>query len=73
MYTLCEIGEMQDGLVTVTLQRDENIIVVKKVPALVCENCGEYVLNDVVISRLMNIAEGAISHQAEIEVLQYAA
>ena len=64
---------MNDGHVTVTLQRDESIIVVKNVPALVCENCGEYTLNEDVAARVMQIAEKSVSKHVEIEVLNYAA
>ncbi len=71
--TICEIGNMKDGRVTVTLERDESIIIVKKVPALVCENCGEYVLNEAVAKKLMDRAEQAVSNNAEVEILQYAA
>ncbi len=71
--TICKFGEMRDGKVTVTLQRDSSIIVIKNVPASVCENCGEYTLNESVTKKLMNTAEQAVANNAEIEVLQYAA
>lgn len=64
---------MKEGKVTVTLQRGEAIIIIKNVPASVCENCGEYTLNEEVTSKLMDLAEEAVQHNAEIEVLQYAA
>ena len=35
--TICKSGKMKDGKVTVTLQRNDSIIVIKKVPASVCE------------------------------------
>ena len=64
---------MEDGRVTVTLQRGKSVIVIKNVPALVCENCGDYTLDETVTSRIMEIAEQAVLNNAEIEVLQYAA
>jgi YgiT-type zinc finger domain-containing protein len=64
---------MEEGRVTVTLQRDQSVIVIKNVPALVCENCGDYTLDEAVTSRIMDVAEQAVSNNAEIEVLQYAA
>jgi YgiT-type zinc finger domain-containing protein len=45
---ICKHGETKPGLVTVTLERDECIIVLKKVPAEICDNCGEYYLSDAV-------------------------
>lgn len=70
---ICKSGKMKDGKVTVTLQRGESIIIIKSVPAMVCDNCGEYKLTEVVTRKLMNIAEDAVAKNAEIEVLQYAA
>jgi YgiT-type zinc finger domain-containing protein len=70
---ICKFGEMKDGKTTVTLQREEAVIVIKKVPARVCENCGEYTLSEAVTARVMELAEQAIAHHAEIEILQYAA
>jgi YgiT-type zinc finger domain-containing protein len=70
---ICNFGEMKDGKAIVTLQREEAVIVIKNVPARVCENCGEYMLSEAVTARVMELAEQAIAHHAEIEVLQYAA
>ncbi len=71
--TICKTGEYKDGKVTVTLEREKSIIVVKGVPASVCENCGEYILDETVTTNLMTIAENAMKNKAEIEVLNYAA
>lgn len=70
---ICKTGEMKPGRVTVTLQRNESVIVIKNVPASVCENCGEYTLNEAVTKQVMILAERAVANNAEIEVLQYAA
>jgi len=70
---ICKAGTMKEGKVTVTLQRKESIIVVKNVPARVCENCGEYTHSEEVTGKLMGIAEQAVANNTEIEVLQYAA
>lgn len=43
---ICKHGETKPGLVTVTLEKDEGIVVIKKVPAEVCDNGGEYYLSD---------------------------
>ena len=71
--TTCKNGWMEEGHVTVTVQRGQSVIVIKNVPASVCENCGDYTLDETVTSRIMDIAEQAVSNNAEIEVLQYAA
>jgi YgiT-type zinc finger domain-containing protein len=70
---ICKHGETKPGLVTVTLERDESIIVLKKVPAEICDNCGEYYLSDVVTKQVLEKAESAINNGAELEIIRYAA
>jgi YgiT-type zinc finger domain-containing protein len=70
---ICQYGETKPGLVTVTLERDECIIVLKKVPAEICDNCGEYYLSDAVTEQVLQKAESAINNGAELEIIRYAA
>ncbi|WP_292711325.1 MULTISPECIES: type II toxin-antitoxin system MqsA family antitoxin [unclassified Nostoc] len=70
---ICQHGETKPGLVTVTLERDECIIVLKKVPAEICNNCGEYYLSDAVTEQVLEKAESAINNGAELEIIRYAA
>ena len=46
---LCKVGSIKPGFVTVTLHRSSSTIIFKKVPAEVCENCGEYFFSEVVL------------------------
>ncbi|MEK7796140.1 MAG: type II toxin-antitoxin system MqsA family antitoxin, partial [Pseudomonadota bacterium] len=43
---LCKQGDTKPGTVTVTLQRGETTVILKDVPADVCEHCGEYYLSE---------------------------
>ena len=70
---ICKHGQTQPGLVTVTLERDESIVVIKKVPAEVCNNCGEYYLNDTITEQVLEKAELAVNNGAEVEIMKYAA
>lgn len=70
---ICKHGETKPGLVTVTLERDECIIVLKKVPAEICDNCGEYYLSDTVTEQVLEKAELAITKGVELEIIRYAA
>jgi YgiT-type zinc finger domain-containing protein len=70
---ICKNGFTSEGKVTVTLQRDSSTIIIKNVPAEVCENCGEYYLSDEVSETVFRIAEKAIENNPEVEILQYAA
>ncbi|PSR16240.1 hypothetical protein C8255_18880 [filamentous cyanobacterium CCP3] len=69
----CKQEQTQAGLVTVTLEREGAIVVFKRVPDDVCENCGEYYLSDEVTGELLERAEKAITSGAEIEIRRYAA
>jgi YgiT-type zinc finger domain-containing protein len=70
---ICRIGQTKPGAVTVTLQRGDCTVVVKDVPADVCENCGEYYLSEAVTDRLLKRADEACRRGAEVEILRYAA
>jgi len=70
---ICKHGETKLGLVTVTLERDECIVVIKKVPAEVCDNCGEYYLSDAITEQVQERAEVAVNNGAEVEIIRYAA
>jgi YgiT-type zinc finger domain-containing protein len=59
--------------VTVTLQRGETTVIIKGVPAQVCENCGEYYLDENVTERIMAMGEEAVKKNVEVEILRYAA
>ena len=70
---ICKQGRTNNGFATVTLERGRTTVVIKEVPAEICENCGEYYISDVVTEKVQNLAEEAFQHGVEIEVLRYAA
>ncbi|MHC4854970.1 MAG: type II toxin-antitoxin system MqsA family antitoxin [Planctomycetota bacterium] len=70
---ICKQGQTHDGLTTVTLERGPTTVVIKDVPAEICENCGEFYLSEEVTDKVQNLAELAFQHGVEIEVLRYAA
>ncbi|GAB4149445.1 MAG: hypothetical protein Tsb0016_20800 [Sphingomonadales bacterium] len=70
---ICKTGMTHPGTVTVTLERDGTVIVVKDVPADICDNCGEYYLDETVARRVYQQAQGAAGPDREVEILRYAA
>ena len=70
---LCKNGKTKSGMVSVVLQRDESTIIIKNVPADICENCGEYYLNETITGKVLEKAEAAIKQGAEVEILKFAA
>jgi YgiT-type zinc finger domain-containing protein len=70
---LCKHGETRPGEATVTLQRGATTVILKGVPADVCQNCGEYYLSDEVAGQVLERSEAAVNSGAEVEILRYAA
>jgi len=70
---ICKTGETKPGFVTVTLQRGETTVIFKKVPAEICQNCGEYYLSEEVTQKLLARAEEAAKKGTEVEILKFAA
>jgi YgiT-type zinc finger domain-containing protein len=70
---ICKTGELQPGRATVTLQRSGTTVVIKEVPADICDNCGEYYLSDEMSARALAIADDAVRKGTEVEVLRWAA
>ncbi|MGA0560306.1 type II toxin-antitoxin system MqsA family antitoxin [Larkinella sp. VNQ87] len=54
-----------------TLERNGSIIVIKDVPADVCNNCGQYYLNEAIATQLTEQANAAIERGAEVEVIRH--
>lgn len=70
---MCKHGDTGPGNVTVTLQRGESTIIIKGVPADVCDNCGEYYLSESITQSVMKLAEEAVRKGAEVEIVRFAA
>ena len=70
---ICKEGRTFDGTATVTLERSGSVIVIKEVPAEVCENCGEYYLSEATTEKIQAMAEQAIRQGVVVEILRYAA
>ena len=69
---ICKRGETEPGVTTVTLERGGLTLVLKRVPARVCPDCGEAYIADEVASRLMEDAEALAKTGAQVDVREYA-
>lgn len=69
---ICKHGEVVDGAAVVTLNRDATILVVKDVPAQVCNNCGEEYVAEEVTARLLKKAAALARDGVEVAVCNYA-
>lgn len=70
---ICKTGELNHGEATVTLQRGDTMVIIKGVPAEICDNCGEYYLSEEMTQRVLELAEMAVHKGAEVEILRWAA
>ena len=70
---ICKTGEIRTGKTTVVMNRDETSIIIKNVPADICETCGEYYLSEDITEELLTMAEEAIAKGVEVEILRFAA
>jgi len=64
-------GDMVDGLTTNTTDLGDTILIVKQVPCLKCNQCGEVAYTGEVIQRLENIIGEYKNSQTEIAVVKY--
>jgi YgiT-type zinc finger domain-containing protein len=70
---ICKDGELGEGTATVTLERLSTTVVVKAVPARVCQNCGEEFVDQAVASALLRDAEDAFKRGVEVDVKRFLA
>ena len=70
---VCKQGETVAGLATVTLVRGETTLVMKDVPAQICENCGEEYVDEAVTSTILAVAEKVAKTGVEVDVRRYVA
>jgi YgiT-type zinc finger domain-containing protein len=70
---ICKLGDTQPGTTTITLERGEMTLVVKGVPAQVCQNCGEVYVGEVISARVLGEAEAAVRAGVQVEVHTYVA
>jgi YgiT-type zinc finger domain-containing protein len=70
---ICQTGQTHPGKATVTLQRAQTVVVIRDVPADICEDCGEYYLDEATAQRVYTDAEASFQRHVEFEVQRYAA
>jgi YgiT-type zinc finger domain-containing protein len=70
---ICKRGETQSGTTRVAVERGPTVLVVRGVPAQVCENCGEAYLTADAVDRLQQMLTDAAQGGVQVEVREYAA
>ncbi len=70
---VCRQGETNRGEAAATLQRGDTTVIIKGVPAEVCDNCGEYYRSDKIAEQVLSMAEEAVTKNPEVEIVRFAA
>ena len=70
---ICKHGETGPDKATVTLERDGVTLVIKAVPADVCQNCGEVYVDDRTTGQLLKIAEEQARAGVQVDIREYVA
>ena len=65
-------GNKMPGETTFTADLGSGVVVVRRVPATVCPQCGEEWIDDVVASRLEQVVNEARLQHREVEVTAFA-
>jgi YgiT-type zinc finger domain-containing protein len=69
---VCKAGETRQGFTTVTLERGGAALVVRKVPAEICENCGEAYVSEEVTKSLLASADETLRKGVEVDIREFA-
>ena len=70
---ICKSGNMASGKTSITFERQNATVVVKSIPANVCDNCGEAFIDETIARSVHRIVETELKKGVEIEVVHYAA
>lgn len=69
---LCKMGMMKPGYTTVVLNRGDATVIFKHVPALVCDDCGEYFLDEITTKEIYQRADTSFESGQEISIATFA-
>ncbi len=70
---ICKHGQTSQGTTTVVLTKNKLSVIIREVPADICENCGEYYLDEETTKKVLQIAQQAVERNVELEICDFAA
>ena len=70
---ICKHGETKPGTTRMAVERGPTVLVVRGVPAQVCDNCGEAYLSADAVDRLQEMLAVATHSGVQVEVREYIA
>ena len=70
---ICKNGKMEKGFTTFFFENEKSTIIIKKVPANVCDNCNESFILEEISKKVLEIVDNEVKKGVEVEVINYAA
>ena len=70
---ICRNGHTEDGFTSVVLEQANTTLVFKRVPAQICNNCGEEYISSEVNRKMLNHARDEIKRGITLELIEFAA
>lgn len=70
---ICKQGNTEPGFTSVTLEREGMLLVVKRVPAHICTNCGESYIESDVTRAILKLANTAHRTGVQVEICSFEA
>jgi YgiT-type zinc finger domain-containing protein len=70
--TFCK-GQYENGFTAFVAKLDDSVIVVKNVPCLICDQCGEVSYIGKVYNRLEQIIDALMDSITEVAIVKYTA
>jgi len=69
--TICKNGETKPGLTSSLFERDGRLVVIRNIPAEVCQTCGEAYTSSEVTDKVLKLAEKTLGEGERIQVREY--
>ena len=69
---ICKSGETAEGTTTVTIERDGAVLVLRGVPARVCQTCGEAYVSGDVTDEILRCADEMVRQGVEVDIRRFA-
>jgi len=73
MCGICQHRGTTPGTTTIPLERGDFLLVMRRVPAEICENCGEAFIDAETTSQILAEAEALAKSGVQVEVRSFAA
>ena len=70
---VCKSGEVRTGTTTLTVERGKMTVVLKEIPARVCDSCGEAYFDEMTTVRIETIVEQLQRSGVEVAVQEFVA